>query len=164
MIPMVDLRRQYLNMKEEIDGAVSDVMTSTHFILGPHVSALEEEIARYHSLSYGIGVANGTDALLLALRALEVGRGDEVITTPFTFFATAEVIAGTGATPVFVDIRPDTYNIDPQWIEAAVTPRTKAIIPVHLFGHPADMDSILCLLYTSPSPRDRTRSRMPSSA
>ncbi|MBN2398625.1 MAG: DegT/DnrJ/EryC1/StrS family aminotransferase [Deltaproteobacteria bacterium] len=143
MIPMVDLRRQYLDMKEEIDGAVSDVMTSTHFILGPHVSALEEEIARCHSLPHGIGVANGTDALLLALRALEIGPGDEVITTPFTFFATAEVIAEAGATPVFVDIRPDTYNIDPQRIEAAVTPRTKAIIPVHLFGHPADMDPIM---------------------
>jgi len=143
MIPMVDLRRQYLNMKEEIDGAVSDVLTSTHFILGPHVSALEEEIARYHTFSHGIGVANGTDALRLALRVFGIGRGDEVITTPFTFFATAEVIAELGATPVFVDICPDTYNINPKLIESVITPRTKAIVPVHLFGHPADMDPIV---------------------
>ncbi len=143
MIPMVDLKRQYLSLQQEIDAAVADVLTQTQFILGPNVSALEQEVAAYHGLPNAIGVANGTDALLLALRACGVGPGDEVITTPFTFIATAEVVALVGAHPVFVDIRPDDFNIDPAKIEAAVTPKTKAIIPVHLFGHPADMNPIL---------------------
>jgi dTDP-4-amino-4,6-dideoxygalactose transaminase len=143
MIPMVDLKRQYLLLKKEIDAAVSDVLAQTQFILGPNVKALEKEVADYHNLSHAVGVANGTDALLLALRACDIGPGDEVITTPFTFIATAEVVATLGAKPVFVDIRPDTFNIDPAKIAAAVGPKTKAIIPVHLFGHPADMAPIM---------------------
>jgi len=143
MIPMVDLKRQYHNLKKEIDAAVADVLEQTRFILGPNVGALEEEIAAYHDLPYAIGVANGTDALLLALRACGIEAGDEVITTPFTFIATAEVVALLKATPVFVDIRPDTYNMDCSRIAGKITAKTKAIIPVHLFGHPADMDPVM---------------------
>lgn len=145
MIPMVDLRRQYLQLKPEIDAAVLDVLDKTQFILGPNVSELEAEIARYHDVPHAVGVASGTDALLLALRALDIGAGDEVITTPFTFIATAEVLGLLGATPVFVDIDPRTFNIDASLIEAAITGNTKAIIPVHLFGHPCDMDPILAI-------------------
>lgn len=143
MIPMVDLKRQYHLLKKEIDAAVAGVLVDTRFILGPHVNALEEEVAAYHGLPYAAGVANGTDALLLALRACGIGPGDEVITTPFTFIATAEVIALLGARPVFADIRPDTFNLDCSQIAARITARTKAIIPVHLFGHPADMDPVM---------------------
>jgi len=143
MIPMVDLKRQYHNLKNEIDAAISDVLEQTRFILGPNVSALEEEVAAYHGLPYAVGVANGTDALILALRACGIGVGDEVITTPFTFIATAEVIAILKATPVFVDICPDTYNLDCNQITGKITAKTKAIIPVHLFGHPADMTPIM---------------------
>ncbi len=113
-IPMVDLKRQYRALKTEIDAAVSDVLEQTQFILGPNVSLLEQEVAAYHQLPHAIGVANGTDALLLALRACGIKSGDEVITSPFTFIATAEVIAQLGATPVFADIRPNTFNLDPQ--------------------------------------------------
>lgn len=143
MIPMVDLKRQYRTLKTEIDAAVSDVLDQTQFILGPNVNKLEEEVAAYHQLPYAIGVANGTDALLLALRACGIKSGDEVITTPFTFIATAEVVAQLGAIPVFADICPDTFNINPELIAQKITPKTKAIIPVHLFGHPADMDPIM---------------------
>jgi dTDP-4-amino-4,6-dideoxygalactose transaminase len=143
MIPMVDLRRQYEGMKGEIDAAIRGVLEKTQFILGPNVAELECEIAGYHGIPHAIGVANGTDALLLALRACDIQPGDEVITTPFTFIATAEVIAILQAKPVFVDIDNRTYNIDPARIEKKITPRTRAIIPVHLFGHPADMDSIM---------------------
>ena len=143
MIPMVDLKRQYSILKKEIDAAVSAVLDQTQFILGPNVERLEKEVAAYHHLEHAIGVANGTDALLLALRACGIGEGDEVITTPFTFIATAEVIAVLKAIPVFVDICPDTFNIDPALIEEKITPKTKAVIPVHLFGHPADMDPIM---------------------
>ncbi|NPV05229.1 MAG: DegT/DnrJ/EryC1/StrS family aminotransferase [Syntrophaceae bacterium] len=145
MIPMVDLRRQYLQLKEEIDAAVLDVLDKTQFILGPNVSALEAEVARYHGVPHAVGVANGTDALLLALRALGIGAGDEVITTPFTFIATAEVVGLLGAVPVFVDIDPRTFNLDPSHLEEAVTGKTKAVIPVHLFGQPCDMDPILAV-------------------
>ncbi len=145
MIPMVDLRRQYLQLKQEIDAAVAGVLDSTQFILGPNVSALEAEVAGYHGVRNAVGVANGTDALLLALRALGVGPGDEVITTPFTFIATAEVVGLLGAVPVFVDVDPKTFNLDPALIEPAVTEKTKAIIPVHLFGQPCDMDPILAV-------------------
>ncbi|HQL91674.1 MAG TPA: aminotransferase class I/II-fold pyridoxal phosphate-dependent enzyme, partial [Syntrophales bacterium] len=120
MIPMVDLRRQYLRLKEEIDAAVLDVLDKTQFILGPNVSELEAEVARYHGVPHAVGVANGTDALLLALRALGIGAGDEVITTPFTFIATAEVVGLLGAVPVFVDIDPRTFNLDPARLEEAV--------------------------------------------
>ncbi len=143
MIPMVDLRRQYLQLKEEIDAAVLDVLDKTQFILGPNVSELEGEVARYHGVPHAVGVANGTDALLLALRALGIEAGDEVITTPFTFIATAEVAGLLGAVPVFVDIDPKTFNLDPARLESAVTAKTRAIIPVHLFGQPCDMDPIL---------------------
>ena len=148
MIPMVDLKRQYYNLKNEIDAAISDVLEQTHFILGPNVSALETEVAAYHDLPYAAGVANGTDALLLALRACGIGAGDEVITTPFTFIATAEVIALLGATPVFVDISPETYNLDCSRIAEKITTKTKAVIPVHLFGHPADMAPVMKIAAT----------------
>ncbi len=143
MIPMVDLKRQYRALKSEIDAAISSVLEQTQFILGPNVSKLEEEIAAYHELPYAVGVANGTDALLLALRACGIKAGDEVITTPFTFIATAEVIALLNAIPVFVDICPDTFNLDCAQIAGKITRKTKAIIPVHLFGHPADMAPIM---------------------
>jgi len=143
MIQMVDLKRQYHSLKKEIDTAVAAVLEDTRFILGPNVSALEEEVAAYHGLPYAVGVANGTDALLLALRACDIQEGDEVITTPFTFIATAEVVAQLKAKPVFVDICPDTYNLDCSQIAGKISAKTKAIIPVHLFGHPADMDAVM---------------------
>ncbi|MGB4548116.1 MAG: DegT/DnrJ/EryC1/StrS family aminotransferase [Syntrophales bacterium] len=143
MIPMVDLRRQYESIKTEIDAAIGEVLGKTQFILGPNVAELEREIAGYHDVSHAVGVANGTDALLLALRACDIRQDDEVITTPFTFIATAEVIGLLRARPVFVDIKPGTFNIDPALIEKKITARTRAIIPVHLFGHPADMDPVM---------------------
>ncbi|MDI6776696.1 MAG: DegT/DnrJ/EryC1/StrS family aminotransferase [Syntrophales bacterium] len=145
VIPMVDLQRQYKILKTEIDTAILDVLNDGRFILGPNVSELEREVAAYHGVPFAIGVASGTDALLLALRACGIGDGDEVITTPFTFMATAEVISLLQARPVFVDIRPDTFNIDPGKIEEKITGKTKAIIPVHLFGHPADMEPLVAL-------------------
>lgn len=143
MIPMVDLKRQYARLKKEIDEALGRALEETQFILGPNVAALEREVAAYHGLPFAVGCANGTDALLLALRACGIGAGDEVITSPFTFIATAETIALAGARPVFVDICPDTFNIDPEKIAPKISPKTRAIIPVHLFGHPADMAPIL---------------------
>lgn len=142
-IPMVDLKAQYLEIKEEIDSAVLGVIQSSAFILGPHGKALEQEIAAYHGVRHAIGVASGTDALHLALIAAGVGRGDEVITTPFTFIATAEAVSYVGGVPVFVDIEPDTFNIDPAQVEKKITKKTKAILPVHLYGHPAEMDLIM---------------------
>lgn len=143
--PFLDLKAQYRSIKQEIDAAIQRVMESQHFILGPEVESLEKEIAAYSHSQFGIGCASGSDALLLALMALEIGPGDEVITTPFTFVATAGAIARLRARPVFVDIDPETYNIHPQKIDAAVTPNTKAIIPVHLFGMAADMDTIMTI-------------------
>ena len=145
MIPMVDLQRQYRILKADIDAAIQAVLDSAQFILGPNGAELEKEIAVYHDVSHAIGVASGTDALLLSLRANGIGAGDEVITTPFTFIATADVISLLSAIPVFVDIIPETFNIDPNKIEEKITKKTKAIIPVHLFGHPADMDPIIDL-------------------
>ena len=130
MIPMVDLKRQYHSLKSEIDSAIQDVLEQAQFILGPNVSKLEEEVAAYHSLPYAVGVANGTDALLLALRACGIGPGDEVITTPFTFIATAEVIALLNAVPVFADINPNTFNIDCNQIADKITNKTKATDPM----------------------------------
>ncbi|SIO58691.1 dTDP-4-amino-4,6-dideoxygalactose transaminase [Singulisphaera sp. GP187] len=141
-VPALDLKAQYQTIRDEIDRAVRDVIESQYFILGPEVSNLEAEVAQYCESEHGIGCASGSDALLLPLMALEVGPGDEVVTTPYSFFATAGAIWRTGAKPVFVDIDPESYNIDPALIEAAITPRTKAIIPVHLYGQTADMDTI----------------------
>lgn len=142
-ISLLDLKRQYDTLEKEIDKSIKEVLVSTRFILGPNVKSLEEEIAEFTGTKYGIGVANGTDALLLTLKAFGIGEGDEVITTPFTFFATAETISQVGATPVFVDINPETYNIDIDKIEEKITSKTKAIMPVHIFGQPADMDKIM---------------------
>jgi dTDP-4-amino-4,6-dideoxygalactose transaminase len=142
MIPILDLRGQYESIKDEINEAIQGVLESGHFILGPNVEALEKEVAEYCQCRRGVGVASGTDALRLSLHALGIGPGDEVITTPFTFIATANTISHCGARPVLVDIDSRTYNIDPAAIEAAITERTKAIVPVHLYGQPADMDPI----------------------
>ena len=141
-IPMVDLKAQYIALKEEIDREVGAVLASGHFILGPNVQALEQEAAAYCGVKHAITCASGTDALHLALRACGIGPGDEVITTPFTFIATAEAISYTGARPVFVDIDPRTFNIDPEQVARAVTPRTRAVLPVHLYGQPADLAPI----------------------
>ncbi|MFO7603382.1 MAG: DegT/DnrJ/EryC1/StrS family aminotransferase [Gammaproteobacteria bacterium] len=145
MIPMVDLKGQYHNLKDEIDQAMLEALGNTQFILGPNVQNFEKEAAAHLGVKHAIGCASGTDALHLALLAAGIGPGDEVITTSFTFIATAEAIDYVGATPVFVDIDPRTFNIDPQLIEAAITDKTAAIIPVHLFGQPADMDSIMAI-------------------
>ncbi|SIT65866.1 dTDP-4-amino-4,6-dideoxygalactose transaminase [Ectothiorhodosinus mongolicus] len=139
MIPMVDLKTQYESLKEDIDASVLDVLANTQFILGPNVQALEAEVAAYLGAPHAVTCASGTDALHLALRAAGIGPGDEVITSAFTFIATAEAIAYVGATPVFVDIDPRSFNLDPDLTEAAITPKTRAIMPVHLFGQPADM-------------------------
>jgi dTDP-4-amino-4,6-dideoxygalactose transaminase len=144
-IPLVDLVAQYHNIKDEMDAAVLGVLESGRFILGPNVSALEQEIAEYLGVKHAIGVASGTDALVIALRAAGVEPGDEVIVPAFSFFATAGTVMTIGARPVFVDINPDTYLIDTAAIEAAITPRTKAIIPVHLYGQPADMDELMAI-------------------
>jgi dTDP-4-amino-4,6-dideoxygalactose transaminase len=143
MIPFVDLKAQYLSIKDEIDAAVLNVLDSTQFVLGSEVNSFEKEFAQYCDADYGIAVNTGTSALHLALLATGIGPGDEVITTPFTFLATVAAICYTGATPVFVDIDPVSYTIDVSQIESAITERTKAILPVHLYGQPADMDPIL---------------------
>ena len=143
MIPLVDLTAQYHSIKEEIDAAVSATLESGHFILGPAVSTFEQSVASYLGVEQAIGLASGTDALVLALRALNIGPGDEVIVPAYTFFATAGTVMSVGAKPVFVDIDPASYEIDVTQIKDRITPRTKAIIPVHLYGHPAEMDPIL---------------------
>jgi dTDP-4-amino-4,6-dideoxygalactose transaminase len=143
MIPMVDLKKQFQAIKDEVFDVLGEILESSHYILGPNVLNFEKKVARYHGVRQAVGVASCTDALHLSIDALGIGEGDEVITTPFTFFATVESILYTGATPVFVDIEPDTLNIDTRRIEAGVTKRTKAILPVHLFGNPADMGEIL---------------------
>jgi dTDP-4-amino-4,6-dideoxygalactose transaminase len=140
---MVDLKTQYEAIKEEIDSAVSGVLQSAHFILGPHGKALQDAIADYHGVKHAVAVASGTDALHLALLAAGIKPGDEVITTPFTFIATAEAISYVGAKPIFVDIDPLSYNIDVAKIGPAVTKKTKAIVPVHLYGQPVEMHDLM---------------------
>lgn len=143
LFPFLDLKVQFDGIRDEIKDAIARVLESQQFVMGSEVSDLETEIKRYVGCEYVFGCASGSDALLLSLMALGVGSGDEVITTPFTFVATAGSIARLSARPVFVDIDPETYNLDPRHLENAITPRTKAIIPVHLFGLPADMEAIL---------------------
>ena len=142
MIPMVNLKAQYAEIKEEVESDLAQTIENCSFILGANVQAFEREAAEYLGVKHAIGVASGTDALHLALIAQGIKAGDEVITTPFTFIATAEAIKYVGAIPVFVDIDPRTFNICPKAIEAAITPKTTAIMPVHLFGQPADMNAI----------------------
>ena len=144
-IPMVDLKEQYKELKDEISTNLLAALEATQFILGPNVQAFEKETAEYLGVKHAIGVASGTDALHLALLAAGIGPGDEVITTPFTFIATAEAIAYVGATPVFVDIDKDTFNIDLKLVEKAMTNKTRAVIPVHLFSPPVDMNALKTL-------------------
>jgi len=141
-VPLLDLKAQYVSLKDELDAVWYDVMGSAGFIGGPRVKALEAAIAEYCDTKHAVACGNGTDALFLIMASLGVGPGDEVITTPFTFFATVEAIAHTGATPVFVDVEPGTYNMDVTKLEAAVTKWTKAIMPVHIFGQCVDMDAV----------------------
>jgi dTDP-4-amino-4,6-dideoxygalactose transaminase len=141
-IPLVDVKAQYAPLLDELKERIAEVLDSGRFILGPHVLAFEEEAAAYLGAEHAIGVANGTDALVIALDALETGPGDEVICPAFTFYATAEAIARRGATPVFADIDPRTMNLDPSDVRARVTERTKAILPVHLFGRPAPLGEL----------------------
>ncbi|WP_109208075.1 DegT/DnrJ/EryC1/StrS family aminotransferase [Moorella sp. Hama-1] len=142
-IPVLDLTPEIEALWDELMAAIQGVLKSGQFIMGPNVKAFEQEVAAYLGVKHAIGVNSGTDALVIALRAAGIDAGDEVITTPFTFFATAEAISQVGATPVFVDIDPRTFNINPELIEPAVTPRTRAILPVHLYGQAADMDPIM---------------------
>ncbi|MDK2920260.1 MAG: hypothetical protein PWQ37_2993 [Candidatus Petromonas sp.] len=142
-IPLIDLKKQYETIRNETDQKVLEILSSARYIMGENVKEFEKEMCKYLEVKNAISVGNGTDALVIALKALGIGQGDEVITSPFTFFATAESISAVGATPVFVDVKLDTFNIDPSKIEEKITSRTKAIMPVHIFGQPADMDEIM---------------------
>ena len=141
-IQLINLKKQYETIKEETDKKVLEILSSAQYIMGENVKEFEREISRYLDVKHSISVGNGTDALVIALQALGIGEGDEVITTPYTFFATAESISHVGATPVFVDVDLNTYNIDPAKIEEKITDKTRAIMPVHIFGQPCDMDMI----------------------
>jgi UDP-2-acetamido-2-deoxy-ribo-hexuluronate aminotransferase len=142
IVPMIDLKRQFQEIKEEIFQVMTEIFGSGQYILGPRVSEFEKKIADYHGVSEAVGVASGTDAIHLSINAFGIGEGDEVITTPFTFFATVEAILYSGAMPVFVDVDAETFNIDTSQIETKITDKTKAILPVHLFGQMADMQEI----------------------
>lgn len=142
-VPLLDTKAQYHALKPDIQSALDEVLESGQYIMGPYVDRFEQAVAAYCGTKHAIGVANGTDALLLTLDALGIGPGDEVITSPFTFFASAEVISQVGATPVFIDIDPETYNMDARQLKGAITNRTKAVIPVHIFGQPVDMDEVV---------------------
>ena len=144
-VPMVDLVGEYNQLRGPLHKSIQEVLESGKFILGPNVEALENEIATYSKTRFGIGVASGSEALQLALIAAGVGKGDEVITSPFAFIAAAEAISHIGAQPIFIDINPKTYTIDPAQIQKKISKRTKAILPAHLYGQPADMDGILKL-------------------
>lgn len=142
-IALFDLKAQYRQLQKEINEAVQEVLKSGEYILGPRVQRLEEKVAQFCGVKFGIGVASGTDALYLSLLSCSIGRGDEVVTTPYTFFATAGAISRSGATPVFADIDSKTFTLDPEKLEAKITGRTKAVIPVHIFGQMAKMDEVL---------------------
>jgi dTDP-4-amino-4,6-dideoxygalactose transaminase len=157
-VPLLDLKAQHKTIRDEVVAAMMDVVDAQLFILGEPVAKLEEEVAALSKTKHAIGCANGTDALLLSFRALDIGRGDEVITTPFTFFATAGTIHNVGATPVFVDIEPKTFNIDPARAKAAVTPRTKAVVPVDLFGQMAAIECISDMMPGIPIVEDAAQS------
>lgn len=144
-IPMLNLKPEIEELWDELNKAIQGVLKSTQFIMGPNVKAFEEETTAYLGVKHSIAVNSGTDALVIGLKSVGIQPGDEVITTPFTFYATAEAISLIGATPVFVDVNPETFNIDVGLIEKAITPKTKGIIPVHLYGHAAEMDQILAL-------------------
>ncbi len=158
-VPFLDLKAQYHALKDEIHAAIDEVMEKTAFAGGPFVAGFEKEFAKFCDCKHAIGVGNGTDALWLSLLALGIGPGDEVITVPNTFIATAEAITYCGAKPVFVDVDEKTYNMNPALLEAAITPRTKAIIPVHLFGQTADMDPILAVAKAHRLPSSKTPAR-----
>src|SRR5687768_7065262 len=157
-VPLLDLKAQHATIRDDVVAAAMGVVDSQLFILGEAVATLERSVAELSHARHAIGCASGTDALLLALRALDVGRGDEVITTPFTFFATAGTIHNVGATPVFVDIEPDTFNIAPDAVGAAVTPRTRAVIPVDLFGQVAAIERIAAVVPELPLIEDAAQS------
>ena len=141
-IPLIDLKAHYKSISEDLDRVTKEVLSSAGYIMGKNVTEFEKEFAEYIGVKHAISVGNGTDALVIALKSLGIGAGDEVITTPFTFFATAETISAVGAVPVFVDVEKDTFNIDPSKIEEKITEKTKAIVPVHIFGQSAKMDEI----------------------
>ena len=145
MIPVLELKTQYATIQKEVEEAVCRVLSRTQYVLGPEVSAFEQEFAAYHGAHYALGVASGTDALILALRACDIGPGDEVICPPFTFMATAGAVSLAGARPVFCDIDPETFTLDARLLESCITPRTRAIQVVHLYGHPADMTAVMAI-------------------